>query len=284
MAEHGGWRNPNHPLQLWLGSGFASLDAAAPMLKKYWEEVGLKTEIKLSDWTTIFTKLRNPPYDLMMAFSARPTYGPDPSLIKDQFVTAHASGSINCGNYSNPRLDELFDLQQRTTDFEKRKQIWAEIQEILREDVPHMILWWDRTAVVYREEWKSADPTFPYVTGSYHALLEQGYNAPMSLYWEKGSIISPESALSTIKEVNSTLLGMRDQGYDVKEALAKVNEAMAAYKAGNYALATELAEKARVLATAPWYIQYGGVIAAAVVLIIAASTVIVYRRHKHRKR
>ncbi len=55
-------------------------------------------------------------------------------------VQLRSGGTWNESFYDNPRLDELLDLAASEADFEKRKEYFREMQEILIEDVPVLYL------------------------------------------------------------------------------------------------------------------------------------------------
>lgn len=71
---------------------------------------------------------------------------PDPNI--DRFKCAEAPSDENpegnnWGAYCNPELDELFELQAVTTDYEKRVEIFHEISNIMFEDVAWLGVWHD---------------------------------------------------------------------------------------------------------------------------------------------
>ena len=43
--------------------------------------------------------------------------------------------------YSNPEMDRLLDEGRRTVDLDKRKQIYAQVQRIIVQDVPAFYAW-----------------------------------------------------------------------------------------------------------------------------------------------
>ena len=55
--------------------------------------------------------------------------------------------------YSNPEYDELFKAQQSAETVEERQQIIAEMQQVLYDDRPEIVLWLERTLEAYRNEW-----------------------------------------------------------------------------------------------------------------------------------
>ena len=53
--------------------------------------------------------------------------------------------------YSNPRVDSLIDKAQTELDQAARKQDYAQIQQILAEDLPYVYLWYFDNAMVYNQ-------------------------------------------------------------------------------------------------------------------------------------
>lgn len=63
----------------------------------------------------------------------------EPSALWDQF---HTDGAVNRMSYSNPELDALLDEVRVTVDTEAAKPIYAEIQNILVQEVPFFHAWY----------------------------------------------------------------------------------------------------------------------------------------------
>jgi peptide/nickel transport system substrate-binding protein len=55
--------------------------------------------------------------------------------------------------YANPEYDALFMQQQAAETVAERQEIVAEMQQILYDDRPEIVLWLDRTLEAYRNEW-----------------------------------------------------------------------------------------------------------------------------------
>ncbi|MGA2459777.1 MAG: ABC transporter substrate-binding protein, partial [Terriglobales bacterium] len=55
----------------------------------------------------------------------------------------------NRGFYSNPRIDSLIDEARRQTDQNIRKRLYAEVQEVLAQDVPYIDLWYFDNVLVH---------------------------------------------------------------------------------------------------------------------------------------
>jgi peptide/nickel transport system substrate-binding protein len=90
---------------------------------------------------------------------------PDPDFMLSTFTTEQClSWSDTC--YSNPRYDRLYEEQRTTIDPEKREVLVEEMQRILYEDVPEVVLWYDNELQAYRgDRW----------TGFVEQPSEQGY-------------------------------------------------------------------------------------------------------------
>jgi peptide/nickel transport system substrate-binding protein len=77
---------------------------------------------------------------------------PDPNFQLSTYQTNQCGvWSDTC--YSNAEYDELFVQQQAAATVEERTQIVDQMQQILYEDRPEIVLWLDRTLEAYRNEW-----------------------------------------------------------------------------------------------------------------------------------
>lgn len=74
------------------------------------------------------------------------TYG---SVDPDPADTLLTGGSTNFCSYSNARVDELIALGVQTVVEEERQAIYAEMQEIVTEEVPMLFLQWDDWYTVF---------------------------------------------------------------------------------------------------------------------------------------
>jgi peptide/nickel transport system substrate-binding protein len=54
----------------------------------------------------------------------------------------------NRGGYVNPRVDALIDQARRESDPNTRKQLYAEIQQVLAEELPYINLWYQDNVLV----------------------------------------------------------------------------------------------------------------------------------------
>lgn len=73
--------------------------------------------------------------------TARNAYTDDDVIdVGRKWTTASA---LNYGEYSNPKLDELMKLQAQMVDFAKRFQVIQQIDDILIEDTPVILTYWE---------------------------------------------------------------------------------------------------------------------------------------------
>ena len=57
----------------------------------------------------------------------------------------------NRGYYSNPKVDALIDRARREVDPKVRKPIYAELQQILAEELPYIDLWYLDNVLVHNK-------------------------------------------------------------------------------------------------------------------------------------
>lgn len=102
----------------------------AQEIQKAWEQLGVKTKIKLvqdipSDFQIFIYKIKIPE---------------DP----DQYVLWHSDQANNITHYKNLRIDKLLEDGRSVTDIEKRKKLYADFQKYLTDDVPASFYYFPR--------------------------------------------------------------------------------------------------------------------------------------------
>lgn len=74
----------------------------------------------------------------------------DPDIFRYAYATASfPPKGGNRGRYSNPRVDALIDAAAAETDQDKRRADYAQIQQILAEDLPGIMLYYPNNEVVH---------------------------------------------------------------------------------------------------------------------------------------
>jgi ABC-type transport system substrate-binding protein len=108
-------------------------------LKRQWESLGIKTEIKIVDSSTLTEEIIRPrDYELILL-------GQGLEMIIDPFPFWHSSQikdpGLNLALYENKETDKLLEEARQTLDQEKRKTILEEFQNILIKDAPAVFLY-----------------------------------------------------------------------------------------------------------------------------------------------
>ena len=107
----------------------------AEMLANSWKEIGINATVQTIEFSTLVEDMyAGNTQAFIMGFTAG---GDDGSFFGDMFMTDNDSNLIA---YSNPELDELFELAAVEMDPEVRNGYYAEAQYILREDMPWISL------------------------------------------------------------------------------------------------------------------------------------------------
>jgi peptide/nickel transport system substrate-binding protein len=118
------------------------------MLKEYWAEVGVGsffTTVNTNKATAIWG---DGTFDVYV-WDWCPD--PDPDFMLSVFTTAQCNGWSD-GCYSNPEYDQLYLDQQKELDRDARKAIIDQMQLIVAEDLPTMVLNYWTTLEAYRTD------------------------------------------------------------------------------------------------------------------------------------
>ena len=111
----------------------------AQMIQQMLTRVGIKVNIQSSEFGTFFEDIGKGNCDLY-SLSRNGIQDPDFYYIIFYGKNIPPEGQ-NRGYYSNPRVDRLIMEGRSTFDRAKRKQIYAEIQRIVQEDLPYVSLY-----------------------------------------------------------------------------------------------------------------------------------------------
>ncbi|MBI3474492.1 MAG: ABC transporter substrate-binding protein [Acidobacteria bacterium] len=116
--------------------------------------VGIVLDIRTFEFATFFSDVTHGAFQL---------YGlrwiganEDPDIFEYAFHSAKfPPNGANRSFYSNPHLDALIDQGRRETDPNARKQIYAEVQQILATDLPYINLWYLDNVLVHTRRVKN---------------------------------------------------------------------------------------------------------------------------------
>jgi peptide/nickel transport system substrate-binding protein len=107
---------------------------ACTLLKNNLDQIGVVCHVKPTEFTVKTQLALEHKFQAMMGGWGT---GTDPATLDNIYATGQGR---NFGQYSNPKVDELFKAGQLEFDREKRAAIYAQIHEILWEDQPALWL------------------------------------------------------------------------------------------------------------------------------------------------
>ena len=126
----------------------------AAVLQQQLRQVGIVLDIRSFEFATFYSDVLKGSFQL---YSLRWIGGnEDPDIFyyafhSSSFPPKHA----NRGYYVNPEIDHLIDEGRSTVDQQKRKQIYAQVQQILARDLPYINLWYFDNVVVHSRRVKN---------------------------------------------------------------------------------------------------------------------------------
>ena len=156
--------------------------SVAQFLVEWFGQLGITVTAAVTEEGKLTTDVTGPPngpanYDIYMWGW---TGDPDPNSLLKFFQTS-AIGSSSDSYYSNPHYDDLFKQQRAEADPVKRKAILAEMQNLVYDEAPYHILYYDAELHAYRTDkfagWvnqppEDGTPLFGYGSGGYNLLTD----------------------------------------------------------------------------------------------------------------
>jgi peptide/nickel transport system substrate-binding protein len=120
----------------------------AAVLQQQLRDVGIALDIRTFEFATFLADVTTGSFQV---YPLRWIGGnEDPDIFDTAFHSRNfPPAGRNRGFYSNPRLDALIDQARRETDQNVRKRLYAQVQEILAQDVPSINLWYYDNVLVH---------------------------------------------------------------------------------------------------------------------------------------
>lgn len=123
-------------------TGNTEREQATLIMQSDFAKAGIKLNPRALEWSAIIdiltTSERPYPYQSLIIGN---TLGPDPT----RYRLVYHTDSDAYPAYSNPQADLLFDQGDREFDFEKRQEIYEELQRVITDDAPVGWLWYAQT-------------------------------------------------------------------------------------------------------------------------------------------
>ena len=104
-------------------------------------DIGVTVQPDIKEWTQVVQEGTDGTFELICPTFAAVLVDPD-----ELYISLYSTSPRNVLGYSNPDMDKLLDQGRREIDQTKRKQIYAQIQQLILQDVP-VFYAWDRPFV-----------------------------------------------------------------------------------------------------------------------------------------
>jgi peptide/nickel transport system substrate-binding protein len=139
----------------------------AAVLQQQLAKVGIALDIRTYEYATFYADVQKGAFQM---YSLRWIGGnEDPDIFEHVFYSASIPPKrANRGYYFDPRVDQLIDEGRTETDQNKRKQIYAELQQILARDLPYINLWYFDNVLVHSRRVSNVQSS---LSGNYEFLV-----------------------------------------------------------------------------------------------------------------
>ena len=124
------------------------------VMQQQLREVGIALDIRSFEFATFFSDVQHGAFQM---YGLRWIGGnEDPDIFEYAFHSSKfPPHGANRGFYSNPRVDALIDRARREMDPKVRKTLYAEVQDILAEDLPYITLFYLDNVLVHTNRVKN---------------------------------------------------------------------------------------------------------------------------------
>jgi peptide/nickel transport system substrate-binding protein len=113
-------------------------------------KVGVGVDLQSLEWGTFYGDVKRGDFD---CFGLTWVGVTDPDGFRLRFSSkALPPDGFNRGRYADPGVDELLEAGARESDEHDRRQIYAQVQKILAQDVPYISLWWPDAVCVTQKD------------------------------------------------------------------------------------------------------------------------------------
>jgi peptide/nickel transport system substrate-binding protein len=130
--------NPN-PITLFSTPGYTEISL---QIRNDMERAGIRTEIEINDRSQHKNSVSNGKFGFFRA-SWIADYGDAESYLSLFYSKNQSPGGPNNTHFSNKRYDEFYEKSKVERDDEKRKEFYVEMETILKDELPVIVLYYD---------------------------------------------------------------------------------------------------------------------------------------------
>ncbi len=184
--ETDGWRykvidgqRVRFAFELLFAQGQPERANAAAVFQQDLRRLGIEMSLRTMEVAALFSRTEARDFQAYLAGWGTGVY-PDTSdnIWKSEM---HKEGR-NYGGYSNPRVDELFELVVREFDEQKRAEYFGEIQKLIYEDQPSLFIWNQAATFVLNNKIRGVNFSPRGIHGHYPGYSKWWVPAEMSLH------------------------------------------------------------------------------------------------------
>ncbi len=123
-------------LTLDIGRASQSAREMAELLASFFNEIGIDLRLEFNNWPAFLKKLNNRQAQLFNIGWVGDY--PDIATFAQPLLSQNVSPGANRVNYTNPRVDRLYETAIATADPAAQTAAWTELQRIIAEDCPRI--------------------------------------------------------------------------------------------------------------------------------------------------
>ena len=154
LLDEAGYRDPDGPggrprLRLTLKTSTSEVyRVQAAVIQRDLANIGIELELRSMELATLFGDIISGNVQLYTLQWVGVT---DPDMLRRVFHSREVSpAGVNRGHYRSADVDALLDRATRSTDEAERKELFAQVQQIVARDAPYVGLWYKTNVVVYQ--------------------------------------------------------------------------------------------------------------------------------------
>ena len=139
LAEAGFPDGEGLDLRIWYNAGNQQRADISEMMQNQLRAVGIELTVETIEWAAYLERTANAEHDMFILGWITNSVDPDASL----FMLLHSQNHGAAGNrvfFDNPRVDELLSAGRAEQDYDARMAIYHEIQEIMAQEIPKIVL------------------------------------------------------------------------------------------------------------------------------------------------
>lgn len=139
--------------KIWINDNPVRRDIAV-ILQDQLKQIGIDVAIETLEWGAYLDGTARGEHEMFILGWGTVTRDPDYGITA-LVSTDTQGGAGNRSFYSNPKVDELLKAGRAELDVEKRKEIYKEIQEIIRKDIPMYMIAYPTYNVITKKDVKN---------------------------------------------------------------------------------------------------------------------------------